>query len=346
RFKDYLFDKILILIINAFGMIFLSLFLLSTGTLSGNIILILLVWLFVVCAYFGLDFFRRRRYFTQLTNVLDSLDKRYLIGEVMEGSFKTEDRLYRDVIRRSNKAVIEKINQLENAENDYREYIESWIHEVKAPLTTLYLLSENNKDELSRNILLELKKLENYVDSALFYARSDNVYQDFVIKQTDLRKAVVKVIQNEKLFFTTRNFSVEIADYDDIVNTDEKWFQFILKQILLNAVKYRRGGSGLIKISTEKTDDAVKLIIEDNGIGILENEIARVFDKSFTGSNGRRNTENKERAGLSQESTGMGLYLCKKLSEKIGIGIEIRSEFGEFTKVILAFPKSNFFYSN
>ena len=343
---------------NLFGMIFLSWFLKATGNPNSNIVLILSVWVFVIMVWLFLKFFQRRSYFHKLLTVLDNLDKRYLIGEVMEVKHHLEDQLYREVILKSNKAVIEKINQIEKEQNDYREYIETWIHEVKQPLTAMLLMCENHKNEMTRNFRLELKKLENYVDLALFYARSDDVYQDYIIKQVDLEQIAIQMVQKDKAFFIEHQFSVDLDIMEKIVYTDEKWLQFILRQILLNAVKYRKGDSGKIQIYSQAkkcqaagsasaaqmgeypafSQNAVCLVIEDHGIGIPAHELGRIFEKGFTGSNGRRDVTSLSKPVMHQESTGIGLYLCKKLCGKMDIGMEAESNEGEFTRIILVFP--------
>lgn len=371
--SEYLKNKILVLIVNIFGMIFLTGFLLATAYPLGNIILILLTWAFVLLIFFGLDFIKRRRYFHQLFTVLDRLDKRYLIGEVMESTDRLDDQIYREIIRKSNKAVIEKINQIEDEQKNYREYIETWIHEVKAPLTAMILMCDNLtasaniltstnpdfpnhlpdthnfRDKLKR----ELKKLENYVDLALFYARSDHVHQDYLIKKIDLAQTITQVLQNEKYFFIEHQFSISLNITDETVYTDEKWFQFILKQILLNAIKYRKNDSGEINIYSQAIslptidsnissalirndlrNRAVRLIVEDHGIGIPEHELGRIFEKGFTGSNGRKG---------KKESTGIGLFLCKKLCDKMDIGITAESKEAEFTRIIFTFPVSEYY---
>jgi len=392
---DYIKDKILVLIMNIFGMVLLAGFLLATGYPGSNIVLILVVWIFVLFVTQYINYYLRRSYFHKLFTVLDGLDKRYLIGEVMEVTHRLEDQIYREIIRKSNKAVIERINQIEDEQNEYREYIETWIHEVKAPLTAMYLLCgkeeiaqlasarcwQTRSDELDEgeqargdenNFLLQLKKLENYIDLALFYARSDDVYKDYLIKETDLEQVVVNVLREDKLIFTRNNFSIDVDVKEKVVYTDAKWVQFVLRQVLLNCVKYgvttppdSRTKYGLgtpskegncIRISSELRKKAVNLIIEDNGIGIPESELGRIFDKGFTGSNGRRGSEadggrredeaddglRGSEADAARKSTGIGLYLCKKLCDKMGIGITAESIKGKYTRIILTFPVGNF----
>ena len=270
------------------------------------------------------------------------MDRRYLLGELFPDSVRLEDRLYRDMIRRSNKSVIERIRQIEASGQEYREYIESWVHEVKAPITSIALLCENGRkpDRIQKgipeeretfcSISLENQRIENYVDMALYYARSENVYKDFMIQKADLQEIAEEVLEKNRLLLIRNGVRAEVA-CGNAVYTDRKWIAFILNQLLLNCVKYC-GEEPVFRISTRKEKDGVCLTVEDNGTGIRAEELSRIFDKGFTGSNGR----DHERA------TGMGLYLCRKLCDKLGIRIWAESEYGRGTKMFLFFPISHY----
>ena len=327
----FLKDKLLLLTLQAACMLALAAFLYVTGypAVCGSIVL--LAWLLILTVWLFVEYIRRKRYFRQIEQILENADQKYLLGELMPESFRLEDRLYRDMIRRSNKSVIEKIHGLEDARKDYREYIESWIHEVKAPIASICLLCEKQKGETGRRILMENGRTENYVDMALFYARSDEVYKDYLIKETTLQGTAEEVLQKNKYYLIQNRIQAEVR-CPDIVYTDAKWIAFILNQVVLNAVKYRRDSEPRIVISTERKSHSVLLAVEDNGIGICPEDLPRIFDKGFTGTNGR--------AGL--KSTGMGLYLCRKLCGKLGIRIGAQSEEGRGTRITLEFPVSNY----
>ena len=327
----FLKDKLLLLTLQAACMLALTAFLYVTGypAVCGGIIL--LGWVLILTVWLLGEYVRRNRYFRQIEQILENADQKYLLGELMPESFRLEDRLYRDMIRRSNKSVIEKIHELEDARKDYREYIESWIHEVKAPIASICLLCEKQKGETGRRILMENGRTENYVDMALFYARSDEVYKDYLIKETTLQGTAEEVLRKNKYYLIQNRIQAEVR-CPDIVYTDAKWIAFILNQVVLNAVKYRRDSEPRIVISTERKSHSVLLAVEDNGIGICPEDLPRIFDKGFTGTNGR--------AGL--KSTGMGLYLCRKLCGKLGIRIGAQSEEGRGTRITLEFPVSNY----
>lgn len=338
RAADYIKDKAAVLLVHTAGLLFLSFFLKLAGNSSTDIWLIGTAWIVTGTVYLLQDFYRRRRYFEKLSVLLDDLDNRYLIAEVMEPSPRLEDRLYREVLRKSNKSVIEKIHMLEDAQKDYKEYIERWIHEVKLPLTAARLMCENNKREESRKLLAELGKIEKQIEQALFYARMEHPYQDYLIHRVNVRDAVLTSIAGSKPYFIQAGMQIllELPEKSPVfVCTDEKWVVFLLDQIFANCIKYRSAENPCVKIYAKEGKQQISLIIEDNGIGIAKEDIRRIFEKGFTGENGR----------IGKKSTGIGLYLCKGLCDKLGIGIACESKKGEFTRIIFTFPDSDFHVS-
>lgn len=329
RFGEYMRDKILLIVLHVCCMFALAGFLNATGYPKDYWLLILGCWLLILMLWLGNGYYRRKQYFQKIEETLEQVNQRYLLGELMPDSYRLEDRLYREMIRRSNKSVIERIRRIEDEKKDYREYIESWVHEVKAPITSISLMCDNHKEELTRRISLENQKIENYVDMALYYARSDEVYKDYMIRETDLQEIAVVVLKRNKNYLIQNHMQAEV-DCKDKAYTDQKWIAFILNQLVLNSTKYRRDTDAHIWIFTERYHNGIRLIVRDNGIGIRQEELERIFEKGFTGSNGR----SKER------STGMGLYLCRKLCRKLGIEISASSREG--TDVILEFPVSSY----
>ncbi|MDE6517562.1 MAG: sensor histidine kinase, partial [Acetatifactor sp.] len=185
-------------------------------------------------------------------------------------------------------------------------------------------------EEAFTDILQENRQIENYVDMVLYYARSEEVYKDYLIRKTCLEDVVYEVLDKNRLLLIQNQVQADV-NCRDTVYTDRKWIAFIMNQMLLNSVKYRNKNP-LLRISTRRENNGILLIFEDNGIGIRQEELPRIFDKGFTGSNGRDN----------QRSTGMGLYLCQKLCGRLGIGLSAESEYGAGTKLYLEFPISNY----
>lgn len=346
-FGAFLKDKLLLFLLHITCMLVLTGYLLLTGYPWDSCALILICWLLILTARTLYDYHDRKTYFLQIEHVLDKVDQRFLLGELMPGSPRIEDRLYRKMIRRSNKSVIERIRRVEDEQREYREYIESWVHEIKAPITSISLICENRRAErrypesLSekasentaiRQIALENQKVENYVDMALYYARSDEVYKDYVIRETDLQATAEEAVLKNKYYLIQNRIQVEVQCGEEKVYTDRKWILFILNQLILNCTKYKAEENARIRITAEALPNGVHLLVEDNGAGIKKEELPRIFEKGFTGTNGRKN----------DRATGMGLYLCRKLCRKLGIEIDARSEYGSGTCIVLEFPISTY----
>lgn len=300
---DYLKDKILIIVMQVFCMLLLTAFLCATGYPLDGCWLILLVWAGVFSAWFWCGYFSRKRYFQHIENILKKADKRFLLGELMSDSYRLEDKLYREYIRQSNKSVIEHLRKIEDEQKEYREYIESWVHEIKAPITSV----------------------------ALYYARLGQVYQDYQIQETNLETVVQEVLVRNKYYFIQNQVQVEV-DCPHKVATDKKWILFILNQLVLNSVKYRKEEGAKLWIYTLSKDEGISLVVKDNGVGIPKAEQKKIFEKGFTGSNGR----------IHERSTGMGLYLCRKLCGKLGLEIHAKSQEGTGTEMTISFPVSSY----
>lgn len=330
--KEFLKGNKVSIIFNLLAMILLSIFLLSIGNNFQSILMIIMTWsVFLICFY-GYEYNHRKKYFNEIFETIENMDKRYLITEVIDRPKYSDAIPYYTLMKMSNKSMMEEISAIKNERKEYKEYVEQWIHEVKTPIASIKLIEENNKSNISREVLYELEKIDGYVEEALFYARSEAVEKDYLIKEISIMECVQEVIIKNKQMFIRSDVEIELDDVEHIVYSDYKWISFILNQIIINAVKYKKPTESKIKIYCEKVRNGVQLIIEDNGIGISNHEIARVFEKGFTGNIGR----------VKHKSTGIGLYLCKKLSIKLGVLISVESEYGEYTKVILTFPKGSF----
>ena len=336
KLMPFLKDKFMLLILHIICMGALSAFLRLTGYGSTGVTLILIFWTVILALWLFITYRERKRYFDEIDKILAEIDQRYLLGELLPYSCRLEDRLYKKMMHLSNKSVIEKIRKIEDAQRDYREYIESWVHEIKTPITGIALICENRRrheavtQENLREISLENQKIENCVDKVLYYARMENVYKDFLIQKTDLQKTAEEVLAKNRLLLIRHQVRAEVH-CGDMVYTDGKWISFILNQMIGNSVKYR-SESPVFLIYTEREKDGVRLTIEDNGVGILPEELSRIFEKGFTGSNGRSH----------KQATGMGLYLCKRLCERLEIGLSAQSQPGRGTKMTLDFPVSNY----
>lgn len=236
-----------------------------------------------------------------------------------------EDQVYYQLLKMAGKSMLEQIGEVERERLEYKEYIEQWIHEIKTPITAMKLLCENHRTDWTKELLLELEKTNRFTEQALYYARSEHTEKDYSVREMALSQVVHQAIADNKYLLLQGGMRLEVEEMQDTVYSDEKWVRFILNQLIANAVKYRTE-QPVLRISTHKRQDQVILVVEDNGIGIAASDLPRIFEKGFTGQNGR----------MIQQSTGIGLYLCKRLCEKLGIGIAAESS-EQGTAISLAF---------
>jgi len=290
--------------------------------------------LFVPCTYIVgcavvllIEYMIKNSYYKNLYNTLESLDKKTLLSEIILNPNFYEGGILYDILKTTNKAMNDEIAKYSRSSAEYREYIELWVHEIKTPIAGAKLMCENT----GNNAMLDsLQKIDKFVEQALFYSRSNAVEKDFLIKQAELKEIINGVLRKNAKYFIDNKISIEMSGLDVTVFTDVKWLDFIIGQVLDNAVKYK---SKNIKIYAEQNDNSVYLFIRDDGIGIPKQDINRVFDKSFTGENGRKYAK----------STGLGLYLCKKLCLKLGLNVAVKSEQGQGTVIEIVFPKSDMY---
>lgn len=326
-FGEFLSDRLLRIMIQLLCVGLAALFLWSTGTQSGILVILVLVLLLVFLAVQLSDFFRQRARLRELEAVLDSLDQKYLFPECVPPPGGLYERKLFDLTRRAGRAMTGAVSDAQATQREYREYVEQWVHEVKAPITAARLICRELDGTTRRKLTGELARIEAHVERALFYARAESPERDCVIRQTGLEEIVTQAVENHRALLIQCGVRVERSGLDCSVYTDGKWAVFILGQLLQNAARYQ-GEEPVISISTRLLGKQVQLTVADNGMGIPAHELPRVFDRGFTGSNGR------VRGG----STGMGLYLCKKLAGFLELGLDITSEEGKGTTVTLTFP--------
>ena len=280
------------------------------------------------------NYFRKKKFYNELINNTKLLDKKYLVLETLSEPSFLEGKILYDSLYQIDKSMNERIKLYEKNLSDFKEYVEMWIHEVKIPLSSLSLMCHNHHNEIDKKYLNQINKLDNYVDQVLYYVRSNDAEKDFLIKKTNLEKVINSVMIKNKDEILLNNITVSVENLNVFVYTDTKWLVFIINQILNNSIKYKKkNGNSLIKIYATEEKDLVNLFIYDNGIGINKSDITRVFDKTFTGENGRKDAN----------STGMGLYIVKKLIDKLGHKISISSKENEYTEVKIIFGKNDLY---
>ena len=281
-----------------------------------------------------IEFYRKKTFYDTLKENMEQLEQKYLISEIIKEPSFAEGKILKSVIQDTGKSMLENVNKYKYIQQDYKDYIELWIHEVKLPIATSKLIIENNKNEVTKNIEEELDQIENYVEQALYYARSSTVEKDYYINKCILKDIVNTAILKNKSNLILNKINIELENLDLQVYTDSKWCIFILNQIIQNSIKYKKDRNSILQINAKENKENVVLNIKDNGIGIKQEELEKVFEKGFTGTNGRID---------GKKSTGMGLYLCKKLCEKLGLSIEIESKKDKYTQVKITFPKNSYF---
>ncbi len=273
----------------------------------------------------------KNRYIKDIEKTMEGLQEKYLISEIIKKPRREENLAYYKILKKANKSMIDNVSEIIYSKKEYKEYIESWVHEIKIPITSAKLLCENNKSDITNKIDEELEEINNFVEQALFYARLEQVSNDFMIRKIEIAEIIKNVLARNKKIMIQNNMKVEIRNIDVSVYTDEKWLEFILNQIIINAIKYKKEYDSKVTIEAIENKEDIKILIKDNGIGIKESEINRIFEKGFTGTNGRK---------LNKKSTGIGLYLCNKLCKELNIEIEAQSKENEYTQINLKIPKS------
>ena len=333
KLKEYLFDKLPQTIVFILGYIVTILFLKAFKVAKPLILAISFVFGVMYIVIIAIDYLRKQKFYNNLVQTVEGLDKKYLVLEMINKPDFYEGKIFYQTLYDINKSMIENVKEYSLSIADFKEYVEMWIHEVKIPISSLVLLNHNHKNSLDSKYVKQIRKLDNYIDQILYYVRSENAEKDYIIKEMSLNDIIKNVALKNKDDLLENNVDLIVDVSDEKVLTDSKWLEFILNQILNNSIKYKRKDiDSYIKIKTYKNTNSVKLFIEDNGIGIPKNDLLQVFDKCFTGENGREKSK----------STGMGLYIAKKLCVKLGHRIEIESKAGSFTRVVITFGKNDF----
>lgn len=321
--REYFIDHLAILLLNLLAC-FLLCFLLIFGGVNSNIIIIIAIsWIAVYLTYTIITFLQYRTQKQYLEKAISHLDEKYLIADIIPVPRNYNQKIYYDLLKKASKSMNDQISAIESLRNEYQEYIENWIHEIKTPIAAIDLIATNSNQV---RLKIEIDKIDYLVEQALFYARSNVVEKDYFIQKIDLEEVIQKSLLKHRLILLDHHFQISV-EVTGRVYTDEKWLLFIFDQIISNAIKYSDKNQFLGFYSID-TPSGVLLTIEDHGRGIPESDLPRVFEKGFTGSN-RSN----------DKSTGIGLYLAKKLSDHLGLSLSIESERESYTKVLILFPK-------
>lgn len=326
-FLEFLSDRLGRLVFHGAVMAAALVFLLGTGTQPGAAVLLLVILTFVFALENAIDFMKCRARLNELETIMAGLDKKYLFAECVPKAQNAYERKLLELFRRAGRHMIQAVSDAEAAQREYREYVESWVHEIKTPITAAGLICRGADPEVRRKLSPELAQIEAHVERALFYARAESPEKDFIVRRTDLAEITAQALNQHRTLLLQSGVKVNTDCLSQTVYTDGKWAAFIVGQLLQNAARYR-SEQPVVTLRAKQLGRQVQLIVQDNGMGIPAHELPRVFDRGFTGSNGR------SRGG----STGMGLYLCHRLADCLQIDLRITSESGTGTQVSLTFP--------
>lgn len=331
KLSEYLLDRIfsLICMLVAALVLFALLWLIETPA-----VFILFAEVILLAAYSTAllyDFFRKQSFYNLLQKMTEQMDIKTLLGELMVPPHFLEGQILVDVLRCCNKYQNDRLSYAEQENREYREYLDSWVHEIKTPITSARLIVENEKNPTTLRIDDELRKIDAYVEQVLYYARSTDVEKDFKVEKTTLQALVYAALKTYSKPLIQVGGKPILKELDIPVSADSKSCTFVIGQILSNAIKYRKDNLQ-VEFSARAEKNRVSLFISDNGIGISAADLPRVFNKGFTGENGRRYSK----------STGIGLYLSQRLCRKMNISLSISSVPGQGTTVTMVFPTESY----
>lgn len=367
KFRDYFRDHIVVIIINLSVLIMINILMGAFLVRAELMAAVSILYLIAVFQTILVDFIRKSTFYNDIRRNISELDQKYLVAETIRDPSFYEGRLINEIIGDMEKSMYEKVAETRRGSTDFKEYLEMWVHEVKLPIASLMLKVNNLRDSLSEEsdlvvenaqantgadrreyselseIEAKLRRINDLTDQVLFYARSSNAEKDYLIKSHKLNRVVSSVLQKSRMDIEERGVRLEIKELSYEVTTDGKWLEFMLGQFLANSLRYTSGKEDpVISIYAEDKDDTVILHFRDNGIGISRADIPRVWDKHFTGENGH----SAHRDAVMEKnfsSTGMGLYIVKKLCDKLGHRIDVDSVQGEYTDFMIIFGKNDIF---
>lgn len=279
---------------------------------------------FIVGVYLVFRYVLHRKFYQRLAHSMNDLDETFdtldsaPVSQALEKLLKRQHRLY-----------INQLNEQEKKRDDHLTFINQWVHQMKTPISVIELITQETDDEQVESIREETDKLEKGLEMVLYAARLERFEQDFQVEQVSLKQVVEAAIRENKRLFIRNHVYPEIHVEETVVESDEKWLEFIFTQLITNAVKYSAGKAQKVTITEMESENKIMVTVADHGVGIPKADLKRVFNPFFTGENGR----------IYRESTGMGLYLVKEVCEQLGHEIELTSVQGEGTSVQLIFRK-------
>lgn len=311
--------KLIISYMIGFGILFF-IFSLYDNEIEGVLYGMSLTFLFLILVG-GYDFIQYKKKHDALQNYREEI--RYSMEHFIKDSTLIGQD-YQQLLHLLQEEKQEQIAKYEREKKELEDYFSLWIHQMKLPIASVKLLTDTEEVLNKKLVKAELFRIEQYSEMALAYIRMNSVVTDYVIREYDLDSMIRQAIRRFASEFIRKKIKMEFEETNQKLITDEKWFVFVLEQLLSNALKYTKEGSIHIYLQEENV-----LVIEDTGIGMEESDCYRVFEKGYTGFNGR----------YDKKASGIGLYLCKTIMEKLNHNIWITSKKGIGTKVMLSWKK-------
>lgn len=327
--KEYWRDKWGLWLMEGLALFIIDLILWRFSLDGQDLFVIDLILVVPLLIYEVYDFMRRHAYYQELMTRLHQLDQPYLMGELLPDAKFVDGQRLNETIRQMTADLNERLTNLKVEQMEYYDYVELWVHEIKLPLSSLQLMIDNHHLEV-KSVQKSVRQMDQLVQQSLFYAKSSQVNRDYHIKDYSSKQLLMEAIAKQASELIPLHFQIELPKNDAVVKTDKQWISFIIEQLVLNAIKYRKqDGANHLKVEIIEQKEGIEWRITDTGRGISAQDLPHIFEKGYTGKNGRQ----------QQQSTGIGLYLCQKLCQQLSIQLQADSIEGKQTTMILFFPK-------
>lgn len=323
--KSYIKDKTKLIIVWCIYIALTCLVFLLYDMDKDAIIYSAVLCIFIFAMYLLIDLFsytKKYNYRVKLRN-----EPEFNMQECMESVDTIIEKQYLEIIDDIVQKNKKQERLFENSMHEHNEYVMMWAHQIKTPITAMNLILQTDMPDIKENLNKKLFEIEEYVDMMLQYTRIDSVNADMEIGEQHIIKIAKDVVRYFSKIFISKKLSVRIDIPEDLsVKTDDKWMIFVFKQIVSNALKYTKEGCISIYLA-EKNDTGTTIVVEDTGCGIASDNLPRIFEKAFTGYNGH----------IDRRATGIGLYMCKRILDRLGHDIWFESEIDKGTKVFIRF---------
>lgn len=282
---------------------------------------------FITLVFAAIDYRRWKYSYKEMCKAINNQEE--IDASLPSVNYYFEVQIIKDIVRLKNIENEREVQEVKTALEEINDYITKWVHEIKIPISVCELIVDKIEEiDVSEQLVLELDRVKFLINQVLYTSRASSYSEDLQVNEINIEKIVKEVVKRNAAFFISKNIDLNLSNIDYNVMSDEKWISYIIDQLINNACKYV-SEEGKIDIYAIEDDKAINLHIKDNGIGIKEKDIKRIFDRGFTGENGRN----------ISKSTGMGLYLSMKMAHELNHDIYVESEEGNGTEFTICFYK-------